>query len=82
MTLYTLPIPANLNGDQLQIELNAADVYVGENGLIIDSDKTEAQVKAIIAVHVPTPKAEPTVAEKLASVGLSIEELKAALGGN
>ena len=30
----------------------------------------------------PTPKSEPTVAEKLASVGLSLEELKAALGGN
>lgn len=28
------------------------------------------------------PPVQPTVAEKLASVGLSIEELKAALGGN
>jgi len=27
-------------------------------------------------------KVEPTVAEKLASVGLSLDELKAALGGN
>lgn len=80
MTLYTLPVPANLNGDQLQIELNAAAVYVGENGLVIDSDKTEAQVKAIVALHVPAPKVEPTVAEKLASVGLSVEDLKAALG--
>jgi len=79
MTLYTLPIPTNLNGDQLQIELDAAAVYVGENGLIIDSDKTEAQIKTIVAAHVPKPKAEATVAEKLASVGLSINDLKAAL---
>lgn len=30
----------------------------------------------------PTPRPEPSVQEKLASVGLSIEELKIALGGN
>jgi hypothetical protein len=79
MTLYTLPVPANLNGDQLQSELKATAVYVSENGLVIESDKTEAEVKAIIAAHIPSPKAELTVAEKLASVGLSIEDLKAAL---
>jgi hypothetical protein len=42
--------------------------------------KTEAQIKAAIANPLPEP--EPTIADKLASVGLSIEELKAALGGN
>ena len=80
MTLYTLPIPVQLNGDQLQLELNAAAVYVGENGLVIDSDKTEAQVKAIVDAHIPIPKPELTLAEKLASVGLSVDDLKAALG--
>ncbi len=34
------------------------------------------------AISNPLPEPEPTVADKLASVGLSIEELKAALGGN
>jgi len=34
------------------------------------------------AIANPLPEPELTVAEKLASVGLSIEELKAALGGN
>ena len=28
----------------------------------------------------PTPRPEPTVAEKLASVGLSVDDLKSALG--
>jgi len=82
MTLYTFPIPSNLDGEQLKIELEAISVYVIEDKLVIDSDKTEAQVKAAIDAHVPVPTPEPTVAEKLASVGLSIEELKAALGGN
>jgi len=80
MTLYTLPIPTNLNGDQLQIELNAAAVYVGENGLVIDSDKTESEVKAIVNAHVPIPKPELTIEQKLESVGLSLDDLKAALG--
>ena len=38
---------------------------------------TLAKVEAEIAN--PTPQPEPTVADKLASVGLSIEDLKAAL---
>lgn len=39
---------------------------------------TLAQIQAAIAN--PLPKPELTVAEKLASVGLSIDDLKAALG--
>jgi hypothetical protein len=39
---------------------------------------TLEQVKTEIAN--PTPKPEPTIAEKLASVGLSIDDLKVALG--
>ena len=38
---------------------------------------TLEQVEAEIAN--PTPKPEPTIADKLAMVGLSLEELKAAL---
>ena len=41
---------------------------------------TEAELLAAFAAHNPTPPAEPTVAEKLASVGLSVSDLKAALG--
>jgi hypothetical protein len=46
----------------------------------VDTKQTKptlAEVEAEIAN--PTPKPEPTVAEKLASVGLSIADLKAAL---
>jgi hypothetical protein len=35
-----------------------------------------------IESHISQPNPQPTVADKLASVGLSLEELKAALGGN
>jgi hypothetical protein len=39
---------------------------------------TMAQIKA--AISNPLPEPEPTVADKLASVGLSVTDLKTALG--
>ena len=47
-----------------------------------NSDVTEEQLEAAIDAHIALQEPEPTIDEKLASVGLSIEELKAALGGN
>jgi hypothetical protein len=58
----------NLSGD------NFADiVWLDES----QTKPTLAQVQA--EIRNPTPKLEPTVAEKLALVGLTIEDLKAAL---
>jgi hypothetical protein len=45
---------------------------------LTDEQYTKAQIEAAIANPLPEP--EPTVADKLASVGLSIDDLKAALG--
>lgn len=42
-----------------------------------DEKKTESEIKA--AISNPLPAREITVAEKLASVGLSLEDLKAAI---
>lgn len=48
---------------------------------LTDDKKTKAEIEAAIANPLPEP--ELTIAEKLASVGLSLDELKAAiLGGN
>jgi hypothetical protein len=80
MTLYTLSIPSKLNGDQLQAEIGAFSVRVVGNTLIIDSDKSEAEVLTAVSAHVPLPHVEPNVDEKLASVGVSLDDLKAALG--
>jgi hypothetical protein len=83
--------PQNLNGAELLDELKTVGVTV-EGLPLIDEDGnfwldiTETdKVKAtpIVDTHNGTTVApEPTIADKLASVGLSIEELKAALGGN
>lgn len=82
--------PTNLNGAELLDELKAAGVTVerlpliDENGDFWLDIKTtdESKAKSIVAAHNGTTVApEPTVADKLASVGLSIEDLKAALLG-
>jgi hypothetical protein len=76
-----------------EINLTQLDRELGSKGLIADfndvakklilpadgSDVTEAQLEQAIQNHVATSN-EPTVAEKLASVGLSVDDLKAALG--
>lgn len=57
------------------------DSYEGIEWLDANQAKpTKEEVESAIAN--PLPKPEQTIADKLASVGLSIEELKAALGSN
>ena len=79
-------LPTKLNGSQLLDELKAAGVSITEypsqeNGLLyleIDA-KDEAKAKAVVDSHIGIDK-EPTLNDKLSSVGLSVEDLKTALG--
>lgn len=87
-------VPTNLNGAELRQELNAAGVSISNDtfAIILDDEKNlcldiaeidKDKAATIVAAHNGTTVApEPTIADKLASVGLSIEELKAALGSN
>jgi hypothetical protein len=81
--------PKNLNGVELVAELKAAGITVnfpplidGNNDFyldIIESDKVKAE--SIIAAHSGTIIAlKPTIADKLAYAGISLDELKVALG--
>ena len=80
MNIYEFDVPVALNGNQLKDELKAQDVYVREDKLVIFSELSESEVVKAIAAHKPIAPKEPTIDEKLASVGLSIDDLKAALG--
>jgi non-homologous end joining protein Ku len=76
-----------------EINLKQLDDELGSKGLIADfndpkkkqimpaefSDVTEEDLAAAIAAHV-AKSTQPTIEEKLQSVGLSINDLKAALG--
>lgn len=79
MTLHQFSLPSNFNGEQFIEESNAKDVFVRENVLFIESDKTKKELEALLQAHDPKT-VEPTINEKLASVGLSINDLKLALG--
>lgn len=81
--------PAKLNGAELLAELNAGGVAITQSPLIdgagnfwLDiADADKAKATPIVATHNGTIVApEQTIENKLASVGLSIDELKAALG--
>ena len=63
-------------------EETGCELYTKDDGFYISGCKTQEEADALIAAHNPSAPTEPTVAEKLASVGLSLEELRTALGSN
>ena len=56
------------------------ELFIVGDDLFISGDCTKKEAEAALAAHNPVEPAAPTVTEKLASVGLSIDDLKAALG--
>ena len=87
--MITFTKPQNLNGKELLDELSAVGVVVeglpvddGASNLILNiASKDEAKAAEVVAAHNGTTVApEPTIEDKLASVGLSVDDLKAALG--
>ena len=78
--------PELLNGAQLKDELKAQGIIVeviednGVGEISFDVEKAkEGLAASIVAAHVGVDSV-PTIAEKLESVGLSLDDLKAALG--
>ena len=83
-----IKVSKKINLEQLDKELNGLGLIASINeakeiieiGLAENNPATEAELKAAIDAHNAQPETQPTVIEKLASVGLSIDDLKAALG--
>jgi len=74
-----------INLAQLDAELGAGglnmDSLNGTNTITaIDSKITDAKLQAAVNAHIAVDDLQPTIAEKLAYVGLSVNDLKAALG--
>jgi len=87
--MITFTKPANLNGTELVAELKAQNVLVkgfpiddGNGNLLqVCLQTDEAKAALVVQAHNGTTIApELTVADKLASVGLSIDDLKSVLG--
>lgn len=83
--------PTNLNGSELRAELNAAGVKISDadDSVLLAADgylyldiKSADESKAapiVVAHNGKTVLSEPSIQDKLAQVGLSIQELKTAL---
>lgn len=88
--MISFDLPANFNGEQFCKELKNAginlnhkeDMYATTDGVLWLDIETKDTQKAqdVLNAHIPQTLAEPTIAEKLASVGLDLDDLKAALG--
>ena len=82
--------PTNFEGVQFCQELETVGVSINkdtsplldENGdFWLDIDvKDTAKAQEVLDAHIPKPRPEPTIEDKLASVGLSLNDLKSALG--
>lgn len=83
--------PENLNGSELRDELRKAGVLISddpfsvqlsENDLFLEIDDTdETKASKVVAAHNgKTEFVEASIQDKLASVGLSLDDLKVALG--
>lgn len=68
-----------LNGEGLIATLNENKTII-EVGLAENNEASESDLEKAIDAHIPLPIPEPTVEEKLASVGLNLSDLKTALG--
>jgi hypothetical protein len=82
--------PLNFEGVQFCEELEAAGVSInkdtspmidGNGDFWLDIDAKDAQkAQDVLSAHIPKPRPESTIVEKLATVGLNLDDLKSALG--
>ena len=56
------------------------NLFIQNDELFVSGDVTAEQAQALLDAHNPPAPTEPTVADKLALVGLSLTDLKTALG--
>ena len=78
---YKIDTPNKYLNSPIFDKENPGKSLFGLNGEIyISGCANQAEADALIAAHNPPEPTEPTVAEKLASVGLSVADLKEALG--
>ena len=86
--MITFTKPTNLNGKELLDELSAVGIVVeglpldnGAGNLLLKiASKDEVKAGEVVSLHNGTTIApEPTIEDKLASVGLNLTDLKSAL---
>jgi len=78
--MHTFDIPSKYLNSDLFLQETGWTLFVLEGKLYVTGDCTKEQAEKAIEAHNPPVPKEPTVEDKLASVGLNLDDLKAALG--
>ena len=80
MTDYKVTTPNKpLSSDLFLQENKGCQLFTIENELFISGFDSQAQAEAALAAHNPPAPTEPSVAEKLAKLGITADELKTLL---
>lgn len=72
--------PNKYTNSSIFIYETGCDLFIRGEDWFVSGDVTAEQAQALLDAHNPPAPTEATVSEKLASVGLSVDDLKAALG--
>jgi hypothetical protein len=80
MKEFKINTPTKTVNSQLFLAETGFNLYTRDDGFYVSGCETQQEADDAIAAHSVPERVETTVAEKLASVGLSIDDLKVALG--
>ena len=76
---YIVKVDKRVDSIIFEKETNA-NLFIRDEVYYVTGAKSQDEAQALVDAHNPPAPTEPTVAEKLAKAGLSVDELKAALG--
>lgn len=80
MKIYEVAKPTKPVNSQIFFEEFGCSLFVEDGNWFVSGAESQAQADAFLEAHVVPEMKEPTIDEKLSSVGLSLQDLKAALG--
>jgi hypothetical protein len=77
---YKIAKPNKALDSQIFSKETGFSLFTRGDEFFVGGCNSQDEAEQAIAAHNPPAPTEPTVAEKLASVGLSVDDLKTALG--
>lgn len=80
MAEFSIPNPNKYVNADLLLKETGAFIFRREDNWFISGVDTLEQALDLLTNHNPTPPTEPSIEQKLQSVGLNLNDLKEALG--
>lgn len=80
MTVFEISKPEKPTNSTVFFEETGCTLFIEDGKWFIGNCESQEIANALIAAHNFIPPAPPTIEEKLASAGLNLDDLKAALG--